>query len=142
MKRTTLAMMVVLLGGCSGEDEPEPCSLSHRDGAYVQTFRERSGGSCGPLQDQVVILDAKAMTANSGVPLDCALDADDQISADQCKVTRAYTCAIPTGSVSFVGLAEEQDGGARITGTVTTTLFDASGALKCRSTYDVTYTRQ
>lgn len=137
-----LILFLAVLVGCSGEDEPEPCDIAHRDGTYVQSFDERPGGTCGPLSDQVVAIDADAMSSSTGVPLDCALDAPDELSADQCSVTRAYSCNFDGTTVSFVGISKERDGGARLEGTVTGTVFSPDGSLSCRSTYDVLWVRQ
>ena len=143
MPRLPILAVVLISTGCSGgDDKPEPCSLAHRDGTYLQSFTEHPGGTCGPLQDQIVKLDASAGTAMTGVPINCALDSADEVSSDQCKLTRAYTCMNSTGSGSVVAISTEQDGGATITGTSTTTLFDLNGMVRCRSTYDIRFVRQ
>lgn len=142
MKTALLGILVLLSAACSGSDEGEACDVAHRDGTYLQTFEERAGGTCGALADQVVVVDADAMSSNTGVPLDCALDSPDELSADQCSITKVYTCAFDTQTISFVGITTERDGGKRLTGTVTATAFDLDGALVCRSTYDVAFVRQ
>lgn len=136
-----LIPFLVVLVGCSGADEGEPCDLAHRDGTYVQSFSERDGGTCGELSDQVVIL-SDGMGSTSGVPQNCAEDAPSELSADQCSLTRAYSCEFDGTIVSFVGVTTERDGGARLVGTVTSTVFNPDGSMSCRSTYDVTFTRQ
>lgn len=131
-----LILFLVVLVGCSGEDEPEPCDLAHRKGTYLQVAKERSG-DCGPLPDQVTRLDGE-------LPAECTLDAPDEISADQCKVSRSWTCAIasPPGSVQAVGVSTERDAGARLTGIITMTIRDGAGDYVCSGTYDVMFTRQ
>jgi hypothetical protein len=143
MKTATLGILVLSLTACSGADKDaaEDCAGTHRNGTYLQSFRERSGGTCGAVSDQVIAFDSR----NSGTLGDgCAFDADDTVSADQCKLTRSYTCPLDgaPGTVSIVAITTEHDGGAKVTGTFTSRIHDGDGALVCASTYDVSYVRQ
>jgi len=139
MKSAALAGIVVLLAGCSGTDAPEPCSLAHRRGTYVQHFDERPNGTCGAVSDQIVEL-----TTGGGVPPGCRYDADDKPSFDECNLTRRYTCPLDgaPGTVSIVAVTTERDGGASFDGVFTSTIRDADGTIQCVSSYDVTYTRR
>lgn len=139
MKSAALAGVVVLLAGCSGgDDAPVPCSLAHRKGTYIQHFAERSGGTCGAVSDQLV-----EITTGGGVPPGCAYDADDKPSADECNLTRRYTCQLDgaPGTVSIVAITTEHDGGAKFDGILTSTIRNADGVVSCVSSYDVTYKR-
>jgi hypothetical protein len=127
-------------GGSGGDVSPtEGCDLAHRTGTYVQSFTERAGGNCGPLPDQVgVIEDALAL------PVGCTLDKPDKASADQCDLTRAFTCPLDgaPGTVSTVAFTSESDGGATLAGLFTLRIYDGDGALVCLGTYDLVATRQ
>jgi hypothetical protein len=133
-------VMGVLLAACSGSgDEPESCSLAHRKGTYVVHYDERANGSCGAISDQIA-----EITTGGGVPPGCGYDADDKPSADECDLTRKYTCPLDgvPGTVSIVAITTERDGGDRFDGIATTTIRDSDGVIQCVSTYDVTYTRR
>lgn len=139
MKTATLAGVVLLLAGCSeGEkDDPEPCALSHRVGTYLQVATERANGSCGPLPDQVLRTD----DATSLAP-NCRVDAPDEVSANKCKISRSFSCTVDTGNSTTTWTTTEEDGGAKLVGVTSITLYDATGEFLCASAYDVTYTRQ
>jgi hypothetical protein len=133
-------MLVLPLAlACSGSDEAEPCDVAHRNGTYLQSFRERPGGTCGPLSDQVTVLSGLEGPGGS-----CVLDAPDQVSSDQCKLTRQLSCVTDgvDGSQSAVAVSTEKDSGDRIEGTFTIRVFDGGGALVCASTYDTVAVRQ
>ena len=114
--------------------------MSHRVGTYIQSFAERDGGSCGAIGDQVIVIGDNG----GALPDGCAFDGDDITSADECKLTRRYTCPLDgaPGTASFVAVSVEQAGGRKLTGTVTATMYDGGGALVCKSTYDVSAERQ
>ena len=136
MAKALWAGVVLLIAGCSSDDA-EPCSLAHRMGAYVQHFAERANGNCGEISDQIVEL-----TTGGGVPPGCGYDADDKPSADECTLTRRYTCPLENGgTVGIVAITTEHDGGETFDGVFTSTVRDQAGALACVSSYDVTYSR-
>lgn len=137
MRITLFLGAVILSTGCSGDDA-EPCDLAHREGTYLAQYRTRSG-DCGALPDAVIRLDA-----NGELTPTCALDAPDDVSADQCSLTRSLTCAVenPDGTIQGVVITHERDGGARFEGLYTITIRDGAGAYVCGGTYDVTATRQ
>jgi hypothetical protein len=98
-----------------------------------------SSGTCGPVPDGVTRQNPTLNSIGNG----CALDADDDLSADKCSLSRSATC--PTddgGTISLVGVVKEQDGGAKLTGLLTVTLRNEAGSAVCMGTYDATYTRQ
>ncbi len=137
--RYPIFALLVLCSACSdGGDESEPCDLAHRRGTYVQSFDERSGGTCGAISDQIV-----EITTGGGVPPGCGYDADDKVSKDQCDLTRRYTCPLDgaPGTVSIVAITTEHDGGDRFTGIFTSTVRNEDGSIACVSSYDITYTR-
>jgi hypothetical protein len=137
---------ILLIGllalGCSGaEDEPVECAQTDRSGTYLFQHSETSG-NCGAIPDQLGQLDASAAVAPA-----CTLDAPDRWTEADCKLERAYTCAeegIGPGWYSTgVGVTEQQDSaGDTIAGLFTLTVYDASGLVQCKSTYELTATRQ
>lgn len=137
------AALLVCAVGCGGSDGESSftCSPAERSGTYLLTYTERSG-DCGPIPEQLGRLDdAEAL------PEECMLDAADRWSEDACKLERAYTCAEdgvePGASGSWVAVTTQaDDSGGRITGTVTVRILGADGVQLCRSTYDITASRQ
>jgi hypothetical protein len=137
-----LAILGLLVSGCGGsDDEPVECSRTDRSGTYLVQMTETSG-NCGPIPDQLGRLDdAEAL------PAVCAHDAADRWSDGDCKFERAYSCLEdgvgPGYTSSSVAVTEQQDSdGGSFTGLVTITVFDAAGAVACKSTYELTATRQ
>lgn len=111
--------------------------MAHRDGTYVQRSTRRSG-DCGDLPEQVVRIDDP-----HGLPANCALDAADEVSADQCKLSRSYTCTFDDGgSGSLTAITSEHDGGETVSGVLSMRLYDAAGGVRCVGSYDTTFTRQ
>jgi hypothetical protein len=142
MKTAALVGVVLSLAGCSSrDDEPEPCSMLHRDGAYLQSYDERPGGTCGAVTDQVVVIDRNSLNT---LPPGCAFDANDRVSKDECQLTRNYTCPLDgaPGTVSVIAVTKESDGGAKLSGLFTATMRDGDGAFVCASTYDIMAVRQ
>jgi hypothetical protein len=133
------AVVVLLASGCSSKDDAPSCDLAHRVGTYVQHTTERAGGTCGILADQVVRVDNPG-----GLPPGCTKDAADSASGDRCEYDRSYTCETtnPAGAVSIVATTTEHDGGAKLTGVLSMTIRDDTGAFVCSSAYDVVFTRQ
>jgi len=142
MKAAVWVAVGLLLAACSGDDgdKAEPCSLSHRKGTYVQHLEERANGTCGPLSDQVVQLSGGELS----LPTVCAYDVQDMVSDDKCKLTRQYTCPLDgqPGVANYTVITTERDGGATLSGPMTITIRDANGDPSCKSTYDMTLTRQ
>lgn len=138
--KTPILNLVVLLslgtGACSDDAGAVDCSKAHRSGTFLAKFTEREGGSCGPIPETVARLDADTLLEG------CELDAPDDWSADECTLTRSYTCPLDgaPGSASFVAVSHESADGFE--GTSTARVYDTAGALVCTSTYDVTWTRQ
>jgi len=119
----------------------EHCDPSNRNGIYAEHFVERSGGTCGPLPDVQVQL-ASDLPALTG----CTFDAPDDVSADQCTVSRAFTCPAGNGvsdpySVVSVTIDARRDGSV-FQETLQLVEYDDQGAVLCASTYDVTDTRR
>lgn len=138
MRSAALVGVVLLLAGCS-KDKPVACDLAHRTGTYVQHLVERAGGSCGIVADTVVRTDNPG-----GLPPGCTKDAADSASTDRCRYDRSYTCTVadPAGTISVVGTTTEHNGGATLTGVLSMTIKDNTGAFVCASAYDATFTRQ
>lgn len=101
-------------------------------------MRERANGTCGPVADQVVRVDNPGL-----LPAGCSKDAPDDASPDRCEHSRSYTCVLDDGAkVSVVGTITEHDGGDKLTGVLSMTIFDPDGLFVCASAYDATFTRQ
>ncbi len=126
-----ILIVLALATSCAGEDPDPPteCDRSDRRGTYLVQYSERDG-NCGPLPDELVILPADAdATSEAG----CRID-NEQWSRGDCRYDADVSCSDGSG---FVGYAVAQDETAsRLEGRVTLT------GLNCRSTYDVTWTRE
>lgn len=133
-----LILFLAVLVGCSGADEAEPCDLAHRDGTYLLSYTERSGGTCGELPDVVGRADPDSISDG------CMLTEPDDVSADQCTLTRSLVCTVqnPDGAIYGIAVTKESGGGARLEGIYTMTIRDAAGELVCLGTYDVVAVRQ
>lgn len=131
--RHALAAASLLLVACSSDDEPfKDCALGELTGTWRVTYDE-TNGSCGRLSDETVVL--KPGEASSA----CKYDSQ-AISADKCRIDLDFTCPLaPQGSQRWIG-ALRHVAADRIEGSMT--LQGTDGRLVCRSTYDVTWTRQ
>jgi hypothetical protein len=144
MKNVCFAAGALLACACSSSSDatvlPSHCDISDRMGTYLDHYAERSGGTCGAIPDQVGRVDGP-----SGLPEGCALDGDDRVSENGCKLERTYTCDFPADGViaSYTGVTQAEDAGAnRLIGILTVRVSDSSGSFLCSSTYDLTFTRQ
>lgn len=124
--------LAVLVAACGGDPEPGvdfECRLGELRGAFRAHYVEQANGSCGPLADEIVILDP------AGSP-DCTVLAQD-VSADRCSMSIHGRCATATGDTLDSTWAMRHVEPARIEGSVSLSLPGT-----CFSTYDVTMTRQ
>lgn len=138
MTRALSSAVVLLAVGCSSEDVTQACALEHRNGTYLLHLTVRDG-NCPPVPDSVNRMGPTLNSAGN----DCALDVDDDLSDDECSLTRSATCPSDDGgSASTVSVTTEHDGGAKVTGLITVTLRNDSGEVVCTGTYDATFTRQ
>lgn len=129
-------------GGTDGDDGAAACDPADRSGTYLMRYSERADGTCGDAPDTLVRLDPDGELGGG-----CSLDAPDEWSADQCRLTRSVTCCDGGYCTSVTGFTTQQDdSGATISGVMTFQIQEigASGAVLdgCLSTYDVTATRQ
>lgn len=139
MQKMTLAMMVLLLGGCSGGDDEPACNVMHREGTYLMHATAKAGATCATPPDHITRFSASdAEMAGEG----CMYDEPNSWSADECSLTESTTCELSDGTLSLVGISHERDGGNKVTGTVSIQVHDVTGELVCSGTYDVTWTRQ
>lgn len=139
----------LLAFGCGGSDKaPTPgvdftCDASkERVGTYLMHMAERAGGDCGPVKDSLVrIGDGIASTSAGG---QCVAVAPPTTSEGGCKIETTARCMQPDGTVTNTVGESVQDtaDGSRMSGIADITVSDASGAILCSSTFDVTYTRQ
>jgi hypothetical protein len=147
--RGLLSFVVLGLLGCSGassgdDDDtsgaPTSCDwVEDRMGTYLQRFTETSG-NCGPIPDALGRLDNSAP-----LPENCALDADDRVTENGCKLERAFTCTDEPNDfvTSTVAVSTQQDeAGALITGKATITARHLDGSTVCVSTYNFRAERQ
>lgn len=144
---TRLIGLGLLAFGCSATDpaserqEPLSCAKTDRTGTYFVTYTTVSG-DCGDIPDGLGRLDdAEAL------PDICALDAADRWSDGDCKLERAYSCleaGIGPGvqSHTIAVTTQDDDSGARITGTITMRITDPSGVQLCNGTYQLSAVRQ
>ncbi len=140
MRLGVCVLVGVMAGGCgttSGHPGTRrPCG--GRDGAtYAIDFVERSG-DCGPIAEQVATPEASS-TAQS------ACTGGATVSADQCDVTLDLSCPLlgnTAGHEVDRGTVHWSDEGSIGVGIISIVDFDGADIVACRSTYDVTYTRQ
>jgi hypothetical protein len=141
-----LFIFALLVAGCGGSgnddsDEALTCSRTDRAGTYLMQFSERAG-DCGPIPEQLGRIDDA-----TALPAGCTLDAADRWSDADCTLERAYTCdepgVGPGVTSSSIAITTQQDQGAEsLTGTLSIVVRDSDATQLCRSTYDVTGTRQ
>lgn len=135
--RKAIVTLAVALGACSSssDDKPFACALGELRGtwriAYVET-----DGTCGALADETVVLSDGAAAQSAST----CTTTTSEISADKCRLDTDTTCPLTgaTGAQRWIGsLRHVADG--RLSGSMT---VQVTGASTCRSTYDVTWTRQ
>jgi hypothetical protein len=116
------------------------CSVTNRNGAYVEHVIERSAGTCGPIADVTVTL-----TPEPFVAVGCVFDAPDSFSPDNCTETRALTCTAASGagarSVVSTFIDVNRDGSI-YQEMFQLTRRDPQGNATCVSAYDGTLTRK
>lgn len=138
MRIGAAAFLSVVLGACSSseDDPPAACKLGELDGTWLVTYAEKNG-TCGQLADETVVLSPGAA---ADAQSKCTYRAQN-ISADKCRLDLDYTCPLATGSGSqqWAGtMTHVAD--RRVAGSMT--VQAVLGGQTCRSTYDVTWTRQ
>ncbi len=140
-------MVFVLVGmwaaanaGCGGTDTSQapsgPC-FGRAGATYVIDYVQRSG-TCGAITEQVA-------TPGAATDAQSACVGGATVSADQCTVTLDTACPLSGntgGHDETRGTVRWSQDGATGDGVLDERIFDAAGALLCRSTYDVTYSRQ
>ena len=144
--RLLLLGLVGAAAACSGPDPVEKreavsCSIAERSGTYLTTF-ETVSGDCGDIPQVLGRIDSA-----EALPDICAFDAADRWPDGECKLERAYSCleeGIGPGvqSHTVAVTTQDDDAGARISGTVTMRVTNAAGAQMCVGTYTISAVRQ
>lgn len=137
MENGWLVAMGTALMACSsstdGDAAPFACALGELRGTWRLSYVEQSGGTCGPIADETVVL-----TGTTGTPSACKQDAL-LISDDKCRMDLDFTCPAANGSQRWTG-ATRQVAADRLIGDMTAQL--SAGGAACRSTYQITWQRQ
>ena len=140
MRGRSLHWLALVVAGCSsttsgtganGKDVPCVSPSS----SYVVHFVEKSGGTCGPIQDEVV-----NTTADGGFQAQPGCSGTRTVNG--CKVLLTdYTCTNAGVTSKTTGEVTWSDDGKSGSGTVQISIAK-NGATSCTSSYEVTYTRQ
>lgn len=122
--------------GCaakSAEDEPPlECDPDARRGTYLVQYTELDG-TCGPIPDAIIVTESRQDEIDRLAEDGCEMTTNRE-SEGGCRLDTVIECS--DGS-ELAGYTIAQDGNADvIRGRVTLT------GLGCRSTYDVTWTRE
>lgn len=127
---------LLALAACSssseGEAPPFTCALGELRGTWQLTYVEKDG-TCGPVAAETTVL-----TGESTAPSACQQDALI-ISEDKCRMDLDFTCPTNNGSQTWTGVTRHVAEG-RMESTMTASV--RVGGASCRSTYDITWTRQ
>ena len=132
LHRAPVALVAVLaLVGCaSSVSVPAPANdgpCTDRSGAYLARWVERSGGTCGPLSDSVVLV--KPGNVLDDPNCKGTLTAD----ANNCKAHGTVTCTGGVTETLTCNFAADASNGSCV--------ISVDGG-RCFSTYDVTLTKQ
>jgi hypothetical protein len=137
--KQTLTAGLLIAAGCSSSNSSEPftaCTIGELRGTWRVTYAE-TDGTCGKVPSETVVL----MPGNTKAASACTF-ATDRISPDRCRLDLDFTCPLtaPTsGSQHWVG-ALRQTSPTNLSGSMT--LQVTTGAVTCRSTYDIDYSQQ
>ena len=136
-KVLTCVAAIGMLVACSSTTEaPFACALGELTGTWQIAYSE-TDGNCGKLATETVVFSPGAVAEAKAT---CKYDSQ-AVSADKCRIDLDYTCPLTTGSGSqrWTG-AMHQTAAGTVTGSMT--VQATAGGQACRSTYDVTWTRQ
>ena len=134
MNRLMSAFAVVLAGCSSSDPAPFTCAMGELRGTWRAVYMQ-TNGNCGKVADETIVLSA----STAGEASQCTYAAQ-QVSADKCRIDLDYTCPLTgqPGTQRWVGAMHHAAAGT-VTGSMT---VSAAGSATCRSTYDVTWTKQ
>src|SRR5690349_19561037 len=135
-----LGILVLVAVGC-GSAQQGPCAL--RSGTFRVDAVERSG-TCGPLTEQITTESQTDISCHQP-PAPCT-SGGIQDSVDNCQVTTVNVVCPEDGVGPGVtstanGKAYWDEAGSMGTGQMSIVVRDASGAILCQSSYDVTTTK-
>lgn len=132
------SLFVLLALSCGGSPVIDGCERSDRSGTYLLEF-DKISGSCPEIDDILDRIDGSA-----DLPGGCE-DADPPRWSDaNCTFERTVACYdASTGDYGeFVTISEQvTSDGDLLEGTYGKALWDISGSLICRGTYDITAER-
>lgn len=120
----------------SDEDEAVTCKLGELDGTWLVTYVEKDG-TCGKIADETVVLSPGAAAEAQSK---CTYNAQT-VSPDKCRLDLDYACTLATGTGSqhWIGTLK-QVANARLSGSMSVQIV--LNGQTCRSTYDITWSRQ
>ena len=129
--------LAVLVGACSSSTDGDApsfqCALGELRGTWRLSYRE-TNGNCGPIADETVVL-----TGESSTPAACQQDAV-LISEDKCRMDLDFTCPTANGGSQKWAGGTKQVAADKLIGDMTAEA--RIGTASCRSTYEITWTRQ
>jgi hypothetical protein len=114
-------LLTLVVAGCSSEVAAPPRTCAERLGIYQVTWNERSGGTCGPQQTQLVDFNGKTTCDNSDLR---------EVNAG-CGTEGTLVCGDLRGVTTCKWSVDGRSG---------TCVTSISGA--CSSTYDLRYAKQ
>jgi len=120
-------------GGGNAAPRANPCATP--GATYLEHFVEGSGGTCGPISDEIININADGTIAST-TQISCQTESQSGCTAHNtgCStMTNGTTCSATT-DVTFAS------DGSGATGLETITCSNSSAS--CTSTYTVTLTRQ
>jgi hypothetical protein len=142
MKRLPFVLAVLVLSACGADDFE--CDVAALDGAYLITYSERGGGTCGQLSDQVALFASGEAVSDPGNSEETCTDDYIPPSTDACVDRGSTTCTDVDGySFHIEGqMTQKTDSGSRYEGLATFSVFDPDGRVECISTYNMKAVRQ
>jgi hypothetical protein len=137
MRTGAAAILAFGLFSCSSSTDGDApafkCALGELRGTWQLTYVEKDG-TCGPIAAETVVL-----TGESSTPSSCKQDAVI-VSDDKCRMDLDFTCPAGNGGTQKWTGATRQVAEDRLVGNMTAQA--TVGAQSCRSTYEITWTRQ
>jgi len=140
LQRTLAALSIAALAACSSSDPAPPpptkvnaCATPGK--TYLSHFVEQPGGTCGPLPDVLVAVNADGTVAGPTVSCQSRNDTGCRTQATDCTTSavKGLTCHV-TSDLTYAS------DGTTAAGTETASCSGASSI--CTSTYQITVTRQ
>lgn len=137
----TAALLCTVACDGDADEQPSSCDPAARVGTYFATFDVISG-DCGDQASGLIRVGGDANAASG-----CRLIAQDRWSDGNCTLERSMQCPFDEfergATIETIAITTQRDeDGDRMTGTMTMTVWEASGQAVCLGTYRMVAERQ